>query len=112
MGFSVSGTPLHVIVLAAGGGKRMKSAKPKALMPLAGRPMLAHVLDTARALQPARIHLVFGHLGDQVRAALTDLGDLTWVHQSEQRGTGHAVKLAMEGVPSDARVLVLNGTSP
>ena len=112
MGFSVSGTPLHVIVLAAGEGKRMKSAKPKVLMPLAGRPMLAHVLDTARALQPARIHLVFGHLGEQVRAALTDLGDLTWVHQSEQRGTGHAVKLAMEGVPSDARVLVLYGDVP
>lgn len=112
MGFSVSGTPLHVIVLAAGEGKRMKSSKPKVLMPLAGRPMLAHVLETARALQPARIHLVFGHLGEQVRAALTDLGDLTWVHQSEQRGTGHAVKLAMEGVPSDARVLVLYGDVP
>ena len=112
MGFSVSGTPLHVIVLAAGEGKRMKSAKPKVLMPLAGRPMLAHVLDTARALQPARIHLVFGHLGEQVRAALTDLGDLSWVHQAEQRGTGHAVKLAMPGVPEDARVLILYGDVP
>jgi bifunctional UDP-N-acetylglucosamine pyrophosphorylase/glucosamine-1-phosphate N-acetyltransferase len=108
----VSGTPLHVIVLAAGEGKRMKSAKPKVLMPLAGRPMLAHVLDTARALQPARIHIVYGHLGEQVQAALTDLGDLTWVHQAEQRGTGHAVKLAMPGVPEDARVLVLYGDVP
>ena len=112
MGLPVSGTPLHVIILAAGEGKRMKSAMPKVLMPLAGRPMLAHVLDTARELQPARIHLVFGHLGDQVRAALTDLGDLTWVHQAEQRGTGHAVKLAMPGVPEDARVLVLYGDVP
>ncbi|MEO7063655.1 MAG: bifunctional UDP-N-acetylglucosamine diphosphorylase/glucosamine-1-phosphate N-acetyltransferase GlmU [Dokdonella sp.] len=112
MGFTVSGTPLHVIILAAGEGKRMKSAMPKVLMPLAGRPMLAHVLDTARELQPARIHLVFGHLGEQVRAALTDLGDLTWVHQAEQRGTGHAVKLAMPGVPEDARVLVLYGDVP
>lgn len=108
----MSGTPLHVIVLAAGEGKRMKSAKPKVLMPLAGRPMLAHVLDTARALQPARIHIVYGHLGEQVQAALTDLGDLTWVHQAEQRGTGHAVKLAMPGVPEDARVLVLYGDVP
>ena len=105
-------TPLHVIVLAAGEGKRMKSAKPKVLMPLAGRPMLAHVLDTARALQPVRIHLVFGHLGEQVKAALTDLGDLAWVHQSEQRGTGHAVKLAMPEIPEDARVLILYGDVP
>ncbi len=104
--------PLHVIVLAAGEGKRMKSAKPKVLMPLAGRPMLAHVLDTARALQPARIHLVYGHLGDQVRAAVTDLGDLNWVHQAEQLGTGHAVRLAMASVPEDARALVLYGDVP
>ena len=108
----MSNSSLHVIVLAAGEGKRMKSAKPKVLMPLAGRPMLAHVLDTARALQPARIHVVYGHLGDQVRAALTDLGDLGWVHQPEQRGTGHAVKLAMPNVPEDARVLILYGDVP
>jgi bifunctional UDP-N-acetylglucosamine pyrophosphorylase/glucosamine-1-phosphate N-acetyltransferase len=105
-------TPLHVIVLAAGEGKRMKSSMPKVLMPLAGRPMLAHVLDTARALQPARIHLVYGHLGDQVRAALTDLGDLAWVHQPEQRGTGHAFKLALPEIPDDARVMVLYGDVP
>jgi bifunctional UDP-N-acetylglucosamine pyrophosphorylase/glucosamine-1-phosphate N-acetyltransferase len=109
---SVTAHPLHVIVLAAGEGKRMKSARPKVLMPLAGRPMLAHVLDTARALLPARIHVVYGHLGEQVRAALTDLGDLAWVHQSEQRGTGHAVRLAMPGVPEEARVLVLFGDVP
>lgn len=108
----MTGTPLHVIVLAAGEGKRMKSAKPKVLMPLAGRPMLSHVLDAARALQPARIHIVYGHLGEQVRAAPTDLGDLTWVHQPDQRGTGHAVKLAMPDVPEDARVLVLYGDVP
>ena len=90
----------------------MKSAKPKVLMPLAGRPMLSHVLDAARALQPARIHIVYGHLGEQVRAAPTDLGDLTWVHQPDQRGTGHAVKLAMPDIPEDARVLVLYGDVP
>ncbi|MEO8460366.1 MAG: bifunctional UDP-N-acetylglucosamine diphosphorylase/glucosamine-1-phosphate N-acetyltransferase GlmU [Dokdonella sp.] len=104
--------PLHVIVLAAGEGKRMRSARPKVLMPLAGRPMLAHVLDTARALLPQGIHVVYGHLGDQVRAACTDLSDLTWVLQAEQLGTGHAVQLAMPGVPDDARVLVLYGDVP
>src|SRR5690606_11524202 len=109
---SMTTQPLHVIVLAAGEGRRMKSSRPKVLMPLAGRPMLAHVLDVARSLQPARIHVVYGHLGDQVRTALTDLGDLTWVHQATQRGTGHAVKLAMPSVPDDARVLVLYGDVP
>ena len=108
----MTGTPLHVIVLAAGEGKRMKSSKPKVLMPLAGRPMLAHVLETARSLQPAHIHIVYGYLGEQVQAAVTDLGDLIWVHQAEQRGTGHAVKLAMPGVPEGARVLVLYGDVP
>ena len=108
----MTASPLHVIVLAAGEGKRMKSARPKVLMPLAGRPMLAHVLDTARALLPARIHVVYGHLGEQVRAVLTDLGDLAWVHQPEQRGTGQAVRLAMADVPDEARVLVLFGDVP
>lgn len=104
--------PLHVIILAAGEGKRMKSDRPKVLMPLAGRPMLAHVLDTARALQPARIQIVYGHLGEQVRAAATDLNDLTWVNQAERLGTGHAVQIAMRDVPDDARVLVLYGDVP
>ena len=108
----MTSAPLHVIVLAAGEGKRMKSARPKVLMPLAGRPMLAHVLDTARTLQPARIHVVHGHLGEQVKAALTDLGDLAWVHQPRQQGTGHAVRLVMPDVPEDARVLVLYGDVP
>ncbi len=108
----MTSAPLHVIVLAAGEGKRMKSAQPKVLMPLAGRPMLAHVLDTARTLQPARIHVVHGHLGEQVKAALTDLGDLAWVHQPRQQGTGHAVRLVMPDVPEDARVLVLYGDVP
>ncbi|RYD15776.1 MAG: UDP-N-acetylglucosamine diphosphorylase/glucosamine-1-phosphate N-acetyltransferase [Lysobacteraceae bacterium] len=108
----MTSAPLHVIVLAAGEGKRMKSAQPKVLMPLAGRPMLAHVLDTARTLQPARIHVVHGHLGEQVKAALTDLGDLAWVHQPRQQGTGHAVRLVMPDIPEDGRVLVLYGDVP
>ena len=107
----MSAAPLHVIILAAGEGKRMRSARPKVLMPLAGKSMLGHVLDVARALKPAAIHIVYGHGGDQVRAAFAD-PDLSWVHQAEQRGTGHAVKLAMNSVPDDARVLVLYGDVP
>ena len=61
---------LSVVILAAGEGKRMKSRLPKVLQPLAGRSLLAHVLDTAGALSPARIHIVYGHGGEQVRAAL------------------------------------------
>ena len=68
--------PLHVVILAAGAGKRMKSAKPKVLQPIAGRPMLAHVIETARHLQPAAIHIVYGHGGDAVRAAFADQPDL------------------------------------
>lgn len=104
--------PLHVIVLAAGEGKRMKSARPKVLLPLAGRPMLAHVIDAARALAPAGIHVVYGHRGDQVRAAFAHAADLTWVLQAEQHGTGHAVRLALPEIPDGARVLVLYGDVP
>ncbi|MEY2152413.1 bifunctional UDP-N-acetylglucosamine diphosphorylase/glucosamine-1-phosphate N-acetyltransferase GlmU [Rhodanobacter sp. 115] len=104
--------PLHVIVLAAGEGKRMKSKKAKVLMPLAGRPLLAHVLDAARALQPALIHLVYGHGGDQVLAAFDGQPGLQWVLQAERLGTGHAVGQALRGVPDDARVLVLYGDVP
>lgn len=103
---------LHIVILAAGEGQRMKSARPKVLMPLAGRPMMSHVLDTARALQPALIHVVHGHGGDEVRARLTDLGDLNWVHQAQRRGTGHAVATAMNDIPDQTRVLVLYGDVP
>ena len=104
--------PLHVVILAAGEGRRMHSALPKVLLPLAGKPMLAHVIATARELQPAQIHIVFGHRGDAVRAAFADQSDLDWVHQAEQRGTGHAVQLALANVPEAARVLVLYGDVP
>jgi bifunctional UDP-N-acetylglucosamine pyrophosphorylase/glucosamine-1-phosphate N-acetyltransferase len=104
--------PLHVIVLAAGEGKRMKSRLPKVLLPLAGKPMLAHVLETARGLRPAGLHVVYGHRGEQVRAAFALDTDIHWVHQSEQRGTGHAVRLALHDIPEPARVLVLYGDMP
>jgi bifunctional UDP-N-acetylglucosamine pyrophosphorylase/glucosamine-1-phosphate N-acetyltransferase len=104
--------PLHVIVLAAGEGRRMKSLLPKVLLPLAGRPMLAHVLDTARALRPQGLHVVYGHRGEQVRAAFARDTDIHWVHQPEQRGTGHAVRLALHDIPDPARILVLYGDVP
>jgi bifunctional UDP-N-acetylglucosamine pyrophosphorylase/glucosamine-1-phosphate N-acetyltransferase len=103
---------LHVVVLAAGEGKRMKSALPKVLQKVAGVPMLGHVIATARALAPAGIHVVYGHGGDQVRAAFAEQPDLHWAEQTERKGTGHAVQQAMAGVPDDARVVVLYGDAP
>ena len=104
--------PLHVVVLAAGEGKRMKSKHAKVLMPLAGRPLLAHVLEAARALQPAAIHVVHGHGGEQVQATFAGQADLRWCLQAERLGTGHAVAAALRDVPDDARLLVLYGDVP
>jgi bifunctional UDP-N-acetylglucosamine pyrophosphorylase/glucosamine-1-phosphate N-acetyltransferase len=103
---------LHVVILAAGEGKRMKSALPKVLQPIAGRPMLAHVIDIARALGADGIHVVYGHGGTQVRAAFADQPDLAWAEQAEQLGTGHAVQQAMPNIPDAARVLVLFADVP
>src|SRR5690606_16003918 len=83
---------LHVVILAAGEGKRMKSALPKVLQKVAGRPMLSHVLAAARELSPAAIHVVYGHGGDQVREAYRHRSDINWVEQARQLGTGHAVR--------------------
>ena len=105
-------TELHVVILAAGEGKRRKSALPKVLQKIAGRPMLAHVIDAARGLGPAAIHVVHGHGGDQVREAFADEPGLEWVEQARQLGTGHAVREAMPGVPDGAQVLVLYGDVP
>ena len=104
--------PLHVVILAAGEGKRMKSSLPKVLQKIAGRPMLGHVIATARALAPAGIHVVYGHGGDQVQAAFADQADLVWAEQARQLGTGHAVRQAMPDVPDEARVLVMYGDAP
>ena len=119
--------PLHVVVLAAGEGKRMKSNLPKVLQKIAGMPMLGHVIATARTLEPAGIHVVYGHGGDQVRAAFAAQSDLRWAEQTERKGTGHAVQQAMDAgsigtssintssidtIPDDARVLVLYGDAP
>jgi bifunctional UDP-N-acetylglucosamine pyrophosphorylase / glucosamine-1-phosphate N-acetyltransferase len=103
--------PLSVVILAAGQGKRMKSDLPKVLQPLAGRPLLKHVIDTARELQASDIHVVYGHGGERVRETLA-AENLTWALQAEQHGTGHAVQQAMPGVPDDHLVLVLYGDVP
>ena len=102
---------LAVVVLAAGQGKRMHSDLPKVLHPLAGRPLLAHVLDTARALDPAQIVVVHGYGGAEVRATF-DSAALTWVEQAQQLGTGHALAQAMPWIEPKSQVLVLNGDVP
>ena len=104
--------PLHVIILAAGEGKRMKSDRPKVLQRIAGRPMLAHVVQTARELSPAGIHVVHGHGSGQVLATFESEPGLQWAEQAEQLGTGHAVAQAMPAVPDGAQVLVLYGDVP
>src|SRR5690242_5305774 len=120
-------SPLSVIILAAGEGKRMKSALPKVLQPLAGRPLLAHVIDTARSLEPRAIHVVYGHGGERVREALAGeaarepagqpaggpAGEpVEWTLQAQQLGTGHAVLQAIPKVPDDHVALILYGDVP
>jgi bifunctional UDP-N-acetylglucosamine pyrophosphorylase/glucosamine-1-phosphate N-acetyltransferase len=102
---------LSIVVLAAGQGKRMKSDLPKVLQPLAGKPLLQHVVDCARSLGVADVHVVYGHGGERVRAAF-DGQQLHWALQAEQLGTGHAMMQAMPAVPDDHLVLVLYGDVP
>jgi len=103
--------PLHVVILAAGQGKRMHSALPKVLHKIAGRPLLAHVIDAARLLKPERIYVVHGHGGAEVRAAFANAA-VEWVEQARRLGTGHALMQALPRVPRAATVLVLNGDVP
>ena len=102
---------LSVVILAAGQGKRMKSDLPKVLQPLAGRPLLKHVIDCARSLDTAAVHVVYGHGGDAVKAAF-GRDSLQWALQAEQKGTGHAVMQAIAAIPDDHQVLVLYGDVP
>jgi bifunctional UDP-N-acetylglucosamine pyrophosphorylase/glucosamine-1-phosphate N-acetyltransferase len=103
---------LDVIVLAAGMGKRMRSDLPKVLHPLAGRPLLSHVLDAARALSPRRIVVVHGHGAEKVRAAFAGASDIDWVLQAEQLGTGHAVQQAAPKLDAAGDALILYGDVP
>jgi bifunctional UDP-N-acetylglucosamine pyrophosphorylase/glucosamine-1-phosphate N-acetyltransferase len=102
---------LSVVILAAGQGKRMNSDLPKVLQPLAGQPLLQHVIDTARDLRPTNIYVVYGHGGAQVQAALAH-EHIEWILQADQLGTGHAVMQAMCVIPDDHSVLVLYGDVP
>jgi len=101
---------LDVVILAAGKGTRMHSSQPKVLHPLAGRPLLRHVVDTARALRAERIVVVYGHGGEQVRSAFDEEG-LVFVLQDPQLGTGHAVQQAAPALQSE-RTLILYGDVP
>ena len=101
---------LEIVILAAGQGTRMRSALPKVLHPVAGKPMLGHVIDTARALQPQRIHVVIGHGAEAVRERLA-ADDLNFVLQEQQLGTGHAVAQALPFIQAE-QVLVLYGDVP
>jgi bifunctional UDP-N-acetylglucosamine pyrophosphorylase/glucosamine-1-phosphate N-acetyltransferase len=103
--------PLSVVILAAGQGKRMNSDLPKVLQPLAGQPLLRHVIRTALELEPANVYVVYGHGGAQVRQALSHEA-VEWVLQAEQLGTGHAVMQAMCAIPDEHTVLVLYGDVP
>jgi len=103
--------PLSIVILAAGQGKRMQSLLPKVLQPLAGEPLLHHVINAARMLKPEAIHVVYGHGGDQVKAAFAK-ESLQWALQAEQLGTGHALAQAMPNIPDDHIVLVLFGDVP
>ena len=102
---------LAVVILAAGQGKRMKSDLPKVLQPLAGTPLLGHVVSRARELEPSSMHVVYGHGGDAVRAAFA-AANLQWALQAEQLGTGHAVMQAMSNVADDEMALILYGDVP
>ena len=99
-------------MLAAGKGTRMHSALPKVLHELAGRALLDHVLDTAAALEPVRTHVVCGHGAAAVREHRGQAGDINWVEQAKQLGTGHAVSQALPHVQPESTVLVLYGDVP
>jgi bifunctional UDP-N-acetylglucosamine pyrophosphorylase/glucosamine-1-phosphate N-acetyltransferase len=103
--------PLHIIILAAGDGTRMKSGIPKVLHTVGGRPMLAHVYETAIPLGAAAIHVIYNPDTEEVCDALAG-AEITWVPQNERLGTGHAVMQAMPDIPDNTQVLVLYGDLP
>lgn len=102
---------LNVVILAAGQGKRMHSNLPKVLHPVAGKALVRHVIDAARALAPVSLCVVYGHGGDVVRSALP-ADDLSWALQEPQLGTGHAVQQALPHLDPAGMTLVLYGDVP
>jgi bifunctional UDP-N-acetylglucosamine pyrophosphorylase / glucosamine-1-phosphate N-acetyltransferase len=102
---------MNIVVLAAGMGKRMKSDLPKVLHTIAGKPLLGHVLDCARNLNPKRMIVIYGHGGDQVQSAMA-APDLFWAKQEPQLGTGHAVQQAVSQLDDSVPTLILYGDVP
>lgn len=102
---------LHIVILAAGQGKRMHSRTPKVLHQLAGKTLLSRVVETAESLHPEAIHVVIGHGGEQIQASLKTL-PVHWIKQDAQLGTGHAVMQALPHIPPSATVLILYADVP
>ncbi|ATZ73208.1 bifunctional N-acetylglucosamine-1-phosphate uridyltransferase/glucosamine-1-phosphate acetyltransferase [Idiomarina sp. X4] len=102
---------LRVVILAAGKGTRMRSDLPKVLHKVANKPMVEHVIDTARSLKPEAINLIYGHGGEHLQQSIQG-DDLTWVEQREQLGTGHAVQQVIPYLKDDEKVVILYGDVP
>ena len=102
---------LSVLILAAGKGTRMKSILPKVMQPLAAKPLLAHVLDTAKQLQAQQTIVVYGHGGELVQQHFSQ-EPISWALQAEQKGTGHAVQVALSQLPTTGKTLILYGDVP
>jgi len=102
---------LNIVILAAGKGTRMHSDLPKVLHVVGAKPILAHVINCAKALQPNKIIVVYGFGGERVKEAFSG-EDITWVNQAEQHGTGHAVQQALPYLDTDADTLILLGDVP
>lgn len=102
---------IDVVILAAGQGTRMKSKKPKVLHAVAGKPMVQHVIDASKELYNSQCHLIVGHGSEQVKQAIQE-DNLTWVQQTEQLGTGHAVQQALPGLSDESTTLILYGDVP
>lgn len=102
---------LSVVILAAGKGTRMYSDLPKVLHPIAGKPMVKHVIDTAKQLSAHQIHLIYGHGADLLKAKLSD-EPVNWVYQAEQLGTGHAMQQASPFFADDENIVMLYGDTP
>ena len=104
---------LDIVILAAGKGTRMRSSTPKVLQSLAGKPLLAHVIKTAKSLEPRQIYIVVGHQGDRVKNAFEHNETYRFIDQQEQHGTGHALRQVLPFLPEDdGKVLVLYGDVP
>ncbi len=102
---------VKTIILAAGQGTRMRSALPKVLHEIAGRPLLKHVYDTSMAIADNSVYIIYGHGGEQVKTVMEGL-QATWIEQKQQLGTGHAVQQAVDYIEDEDKVLILYGDVP